>query len=69
MYLVMIVEKTKEVNALGVKRKIELCWSDGMIGAVSVFEKKEDAERYKGKVDAQIVEVSDVAKGNLHDGA
>lgn len=46
MYLVRACKTTITVELLGLERELSLNWSDGMIGAMPVFEKYNDALRY-----------------------
>jgi len=48
MFLVVVLKEEIEVEILGIKQTTNLCFSDGMIGALPVFDKYEDAVRYAG---------------------
>ena len=55
MFLVMVVNKTVEVSAMGHIQKLNLSYIEGMIGAIPVFENRKDAEKYANG--QQVVEV------------
>lgn len=59
MYLVMVVNKKMKVSvgncSPSLESSVDICWADGMIGAIPVFETYEEAEKYAGG--RQIVEV------------
>lgn len=62
-FLVMTLKRAVEVQTpIGIE-KIPLTWADGMVGAMTVFESREAAERYaQGKF--EIVEVAiDASRG------
>lgn len=59
MYAVLIINKKQKISVNGIRpaltSDVDICWADGMIGAIPVFETYEDAEKYaNGK---QIIEV------------
>lgn len=59
MYAVMVIHKKQKVSVAGcipaLESEIDICWADGMIGAIPVFETREDAEEFAdGK---QVIEV------------
>ena len=56
VYLVMTVKERLNVEVLGLKRPLELQWSDGMIGAVPVFEDYESALKYADGLTSLVVE-------------
>ena len=49
IFLVSIVEKSRDVTVGEIPVSIDLSWSDGMIGVMPVFDTVENAERYAGK--------------------
>ena len=49
LYMVGGVEKTHEISILGMTRKLELTWADGMVGVCPVFRNKKAAQKYAGK--------------------
>ncbi len=46
IYGVKLLRETLTIETLGLSTKIELSWSDGMIGAMPVFKNYKDATRY-----------------------
>ncbi len=60
MYILMIIQKTATVSVLGIEKELELCWADGMIDAVPVFETYEDAKKYAGDKDVEIYKLNAV---------
>ena len=48
MFLVLVLNKKIAVEVMGLEQKISLCYANGMIGAMPVFSKKEDAEQFAG---------------------
>ena len=46
MFLVMTVKKKLGVEVMGLEKEIDLCFADGMIGAVPVFKDRESAEAW-----------------------
>jgi len=48
MFLVVVLKEEIVVEILGIKQTKPLCFSEGMIGALPVFDKYEDALRYAG---------------------
>ena len=57
MFMVLVLKKDISIDLLGFKKELELSWSDGMVGAVPVFEKIQDAERYAKGTISRIIEV------------
>jgi len=70
MYLVMVVNKKQKISVAGCMPQLEsemnICWADGMIGAVPVFEVYEDAEKYAN--DKQIIEVNELIDSDSNEG-
>jgi hypothetical protein len=60
MFLVMVMNKTVEVSAMGHIQKLDLTYIKGMKGAMPVFENRKDAEEYANG--HQVVEI----EYNLH---
>ncbi len=59
MWIVMMVEKRVEITLPGMRNcDVPLQWSEGMIGALPVFDNKDDAERYADG-SAVVVEVGE----------
>lgn len=57
MYAVMSLNKTVEVDVYGSTHEVPLSFGEGMIGAIPVFETREQAEKFaNGKFD--VVELS-----------
>jgi hypothetical protein len=46
MYGVLSLKETLGVEVLGLKTELSLSWYDGQIGAIPVFETKEQALKY-----------------------
>lgn len=65
MFLVQLLKETIEMEILGVTRTTQLCFSKGMIGALPVFAKREDAVRYAGREDL-VKEISQEGKRIVH---
>lgn len=55
MFLVMVVNKTIELDVMGHVKTLDLSYIDGMIGAIPVFFTREAAEEYANG--QQVVEV------------
>lgn len=55
----MVINKKQKISVNGMlpelESEVDICWADGMIGAIPVFETYEDAEKYADG--EQIVEV------------
>ena len=49
MFLVILLKETIEVEVMGLTTTEPLCFSEGMIGALPVFDKYEDALKYAGR--------------------
>lgn len=60
-WMVMSIQKDIKIsNFLFGERKLDLVWSDGMVGAVPVFQTEEDAKRYASGNGARIMLVTQV---------
>lgn len=50
MYVVMVVQKKQKISVVGcmppLVDDVPICWAEGMIGAIPVFETYDDAEKY-----------------------
>ena len=55
MFLVMVVNKTIELDVMGLTKKMPLSYIEGMVGAIPVFENRKDAEEYANG--QQVVEI------------
>jgi hypothetical protein len=55
MFLVMVVNKTIELGVMGHIKELDLCYIEGMIGAMPVFDNRKDAEKYANG--QQVVEI------------
>lgn len=61
MYLVMAVIKRTQVKVFGqIESDIVLSWADGQIGAIPVFENKEDALAYANGKEEMVKQVEAV---------
>lgn len=62
MYLVPILRENVQIQMLGLDAEVKLSWRNGQIGAVPVFENKEDAEKYAdGR--CEVIEVKESGDG------
>ena len=57
MFAVLQLNKKIEVCVLGQSQDVPLCYADGMIGALPVFETREQAEEFAGD-DYKIAEIT-----------
>jgi len=61
MFVVMIMKTKQKVSVRNceppLEQDINICWADGMSGALPVFEDREDAEKYANG--AEVVEVEE----------
>ena len=48
MFAVLQLNETIEVDVMGREIELPLCYADGMIGAIPVFETREKAEEFAG---------------------
>lgn len=48
LFGVLLLKDNIGVNALGIEKTMKLSWSDGMVGAIPVFKRYEDALEYAG---------------------
>ena len=53
MYALMIISKEKDISILGRTQSIKLSWFDGQIGAIPVFNTREEAEACSGNSDKE----------------
>lgn len=52
MFVVRLIRESVEINVLGMSQEVKLSWSKGQVGAIPVFETKEQALEYaKGNED------------------
>ena len=63
MFLVMTLNKKQKVSVNNCSPPLEstvsICWADGMIGAMPVFEAYEDAEKYANGREVVEIEVAE----------
>jgi hypothetical protein len=55
MFLVMVVNKTVEIEIMGHAQKLDIIYAKGMVGAIPVFDNRKDAEKYANG--QQVVEI------------
>lgn len=55
MFLVMLLSETIELDVMGQIKELPLCYIEGMVGAMPVFEHRKDAEEYANG--QQVVEI------------
>lgn len=60
MYGVKKLRKEIKINALGYENDVCLKWFNGMIGAIPVFENKEDALKYANNDESLVFEIVEV---------
>lgn len=65
LYIVTVAKTELVVQVLGLERDVPLKWSDGMIGAMPVFNKYDDALRYAGGDKSLVVDASFVKMAKL----
>ena len=60
MYALMIVSKEKDVLIMGSPYSIRLSWYEGQIGAIPVFNTKEEAEACRGDRNTAIYKIEEI---------
>ncbi|HZK27538.1 MAG TPA: hypothetical protein VFD00_08385 [Thermoclostridium sp.] len=60
MYALMIVNKKQDVLVMGTPLSIELSWYEGQIGAIPVFETREEAEQVRGDRSIKIYKIEEI---------
>lgn len=60
MYVLMIVSKEKDVLVMGIPCSIELSWYEGQIGAIPVFNTREEAEACRGDRNTEIYKIEEL---------
>lgn len=63
MYALMIISKEQEVSVLGIKQSLKLSWFEGMVGAIPVFNTREEAEACRGERNIEIFTIEEVKEG------
>lgn len=62
MFLVPVLRENANIQVFGLNAEVQLSWAKGQIGAVPVFENKEDAEKYAdGR--CEVIEVKESGDG------
>lgn len=62
MFLVPVLRENANIQVFGLNAEVQLSWAKGQIGAVPVFENKEDAEKYAdGR--CEVIEVKELGDG------
>ena len=56
MFVVMVVNKTIEIDVMGHIKEMPLSYIKGMVGAIPVFENRKDAEEYANG--QQVIEIA-----------
>jgi len=49
MYIVMTLNTEIQIEVLGMNKKMDVCYADGMIGVIPVFKTKKAAKKFGGK--------------------
>jgi hypothetical protein len=57
MFAVMALKTEIELEVMGITRKLDMCFADGMIGAIPVFDTIENAEKWADGL--QIVQLAE----------
>lgn len=57
MFAVMALKTEIELEVMGITRKLDMCFADGMVGAIPVFDTLENAEKWADGL--QIVEIKE----------
>ncbi len=60
MYALMIISKEKDISILGRTQSIKLSWFDGQIGAIPVFNTREEAEACRGDRNTEIYKIEEI---------
>ena len=60
MYVLLIVNKKQNVLVMGTPLSIELSWYEGQIGAIPVFETREEAEACRGDRNTAIYKIEEI---------
>ena len=60
MYALMIVSKEKDVLIMGRPYSVELSWYEGQIGAIPVFDTREEAEACRGDRNTEIYKIEEI---------
>lgn len=61
-YISPFVEKSKQVEVLGMRTELTLSWADGQIGACAVFTNKKKAIAFVGKENAHLVMIAELTE-------
>ena len=60
MYALMVVSKEADVSIFGTKKSLKLSWFDGQIGAIPVFNTREEAESCRGDRNTEIYKIEEI---------
>tara|TARA_R110000868_G_scaffold144297_2_gene363227 strand:- start:649 stop:855 length:207 start_codon:yes stop_codon:yes gene_type:complete len=65
VFAVLAVREEINVNVLGLKRKLELSYAEGMFGVIPVFKDEKSALDYVGDGQAQVMEFEELEKAGV----